>query len=100
MTGPSRRCSFVAPITGRARDDAGSTTEGRDEGGAGAPPPARGGSAAPLTLAVVLFVMERAPANDRGAAAVVHALMVALPAAVALAALARNPTTASRGRSW
>ena len=31
-----------------------------------------------------------APANDRGAAAVVHALMVALPAAVALAALARN----------
>ena len=43
-----------------------------------------------LTLAVVVFVVENAPMNDRGASAVVHGLIVALPAAVALMALARN----------
>ncbi len=43
-----------------------------------------------LTLAVVVFIVENAPMNDRGASAVVHGLMVALPATVALTALARN----------
>jgi signal transduction histidine kinase len=49
-------------------------------------------AAAALSVAVVVFVLRSAPPHDRDAAAIVHGLQVAVPAAVALAALARSPT--------
>src|SRR4051794_32104491 len=69
----------------------------RRAGTRAAPPPAvilpvLAAAAAAVTVAVALFVLHSAPPHARGAAALVHALQVAVPAAVALAALARSPT--------
>ena len=70
MTRRRRRGSVVVGRrTGARAMTAGRTSEGRVEGGTAARAPPRHRAGRPADLGVVVFVVQAAPANDRGAAA-------------------------------